>query len=109
MIEILFGNATAEKALLYLANYEQGYANGIARTFGMSASQVTKQLLRLESGGVLVSRELGKTRLFEFNPRFAFKNELLALLRKAISFMSEEETQQFYRQRRRPRRTGKKL
>ena len=31
--------------------------------------QVQKQLLKLESGGVLVSRLAGRTRLYEWNPR----------------------------------------
>ncbi len=33
MLEGVFGNATAEKVLLYLEQFEEGYALGIARTF----------------------------------------------------------------------------
>jgi len=48
MLESLLGNKTAERVLLYLANYGQGYAREIAATHGVSVSVVLKQLARLE-------------------------------------------------------------
>ena len=44
MLESLLGNKTAERVLLYLANYGQGYAREIAATHGVSVSVVLKQL-----------------------------------------------------------------
>ena len=107
MLAALFGNATAGKVLLYLANYGEGYANGIARTFSLYPRMVHNQLLRLEAGGVLVSRDLGKTKLFSFNPRWAYRKALLSLLSQALDHLSPEEIRAHYRERRRPRRTGK--
>lgn len=109
MIEALFGNRTAEKVLLYIANYGEGYISGIAETFGIPKSQVRKQLLRLEEGGILVARDKGNLRIFTFNPRSLYKKELEALLKKILSLLSQEETEKYYRQRQRPRRTGKPL
>ena len=44
-----------------------------------------------------------------FNPRYAFKDELIALLEKAREYYSEEEQDRLTKQRKRPRRTGKPL
>lgn len=62
MIEALLGNSTAEKVLLYIANYGEGYISGIAETFKISKSQVRKQLLRFENGGILVARDKERQR-----------------------------------------------
>ena len=107
MIETLLGNKTAERVLLFLANYGQGYPREIAATHGSSVSVVLKQLARLENGGILVSRLVGRTRLYELNPRWFFHKELKALLEKALAALPPEEVKRHYRARRRPRRAGK--
>lgn len=109
MLEILLGNKTAERVLLYLANYGQGYPREIAATYGSSVSVVLKQLTRLENGGILVSRMIGRTRLYELNPRWYFQKELKVLLDKALAALPAEELKTHYRARRRPRRGGKPL
>lgn len=109
MLESLFGNKTAERVLLYLANYGQGYPREIAATHGSSVSVVLKQLTRLENGGILVSRMLGRTRLYELNPRWFFYKELKAILDKALAALPKEELKRHYRARQRPRRAGKPL
>ncbi len=109
MIENLVGNKTAERVLLYIVNYGEGHTSGIAHTFDLPKSQVRNQLLKLEGAGILVGRNIGSSRMFQINPRCPYKKELEALLEKVLSLLSEKETEQFYRQRRRPRRTGKEL
>lgn len=109
MYQALFGNLVAEKVLLYIANYGEGYINKIAKTFEISPSQVQKQLVRLEAGGVLVSRITGNLRVFTFNPRLAVKKELLALLERELELMPKETIQKYYRERMRPRRSGKAI
>ena len=109
MLESIFGNATVEKVLLYLQNYDEGYASEIATTFSISLSVVQKQLRRLEDGGVIVSQPKGRTRLFLWNPRYPFRKELQTLLEKSFDFMPENEIKKYYRKRQRPRRTGKPL
>jgi hypothetical protein len=109
MFQALYGNAVAEKVLLYIANYGEGYINKIAKTYEISPSQVQKQLMRLEAGGILVSRLTGNLRVFTFNPRLAIKKELMVLLEKQLSLQPEEITKKYYRERTRPRRTGKEL
>ncbi len=109
MIESLLGNTTAEKVLLYIVNYGEGHTSGIAQTFGLSKSQVRKQLIRLENGGILIGRSVGNIRMFQMNPRCAYRKELEGLLEKVLSLVPNAEIEKYYRQRRRPRRTGKDL
>lgn len=109
MLEALLGNQTAERVLLYIANYGEGHTSGIAETFQLSKSQVQKQLIRLEASGILVGRSIGNLRMFQVNPRYPLKKELEALLEKALSLLPESEIEKHFRQRRRPRRTGKEL
>ena len=108
MLDLLLGNATAEKVLLYLERYEEGYAKAIADTFGsVSVSMVQQQLARFERGGLLVSLLKGRTRLFVWNPRYPFLAEVRSLLAKALRALPESELRGYFAQRRRPRRTGK--
>jgi hypothetical protein len=64
---------------------------------------------RLEAGGVLISREVGRTRPYSFNPRYSFLNELKTLLEKALSFYPAKEQEALTMNRRRPRARGKDL
>lgn len=109
MLEPLLGSATAEKVLIFLLARSEGYAREIARFFCVDIYAVQKQLEKLEVGGALVSRTAGRTRLYTFNPRYPFKNELKALLKKALSFYPEGEREKLLMNRRRPRRRGKPL
>lgn len=105
----LFGSDTAEKVLLYIQNYGRGNSNEIANTFDVSQSMVWKQLIKFEREGVLASTLVGRTRVFEINPRYAFRSQLAALLEKAIEMLPDSQRQKWFMQRRRPRRFGKPL
>ncbi|MFC2161602.1 winged helix-turn-helix domain-containing protein [Acidobacteriota bacterium] len=107
MLEPLFESDKKEKILFFLYAHGQGYAREIARTFGFNLNTVQNQLIKLESHGVLYSQLKGKVRIFGFNPRYPFKKELEALLKKAMVFLPEDEVRKYYRPRLRPRRTGK--
>jgi hypothetical protein len=109
MYKALFGNEVAERCLQYIVNYGDGYIRGIASTFNYAPGQVRNQLERMESGGLLVSRFYGNTKVFSINPRLAIKKELESLTERMLSLLPEEETERYSRQRRRPRRTGKTL
>jgi len=47
--------------------------------------------------------------VFVFNPRYAFLDELKALLEKARSYYAPEEIERLTMHRKRPRRKGKPL
>jgi predicted ArsR family transcriptional regulator len=109
MLEELFGSKNRERVLQYILANSQAYAKEIADFYQSSVDPIKKQLERLEIGGILVSQTVGRTRIFMFNPRYAFKDELVALLEKAREFYSEEDQERLIKQRKRPRRTGKPL
>lgn len=107
MLEAVLGSVAAERTLLYLQNYGEGYALAIAETFGMSASQIGKQLSKFENGGFLVSRPVGKARVYTWNERNPLVEELRKLLQTTLEVLPDSQTQRYYRQRRRPRRKAK--
>lgn len=109
VLETILGSAAAEKVLLYLQNYGQAYGREIADTFELSHSQVQKQLLKLESGGVLVSRPIGRTRLYEWNPRNPLVGPVRAMLAAGLDALPSETQQRYFRKRTRPRRSGKAM
>jgi hypothetical protein len=108
-LEPILGSKSIERVLIFILARNEGYAREIARFFDTDLSPVQKQLEKLELGGVLVSRTAGRTRLYEFNPRYPFLRELRSLLEKALSFYTEEERERLLMNRRRPRREGKPL
>jgi hypothetical protein len=107
MIEVILGSKNMERVLIYILARGEGYAREIARFYETDLLPIQKQLDKLETGGVLVSREVGKTRPYMFNLRYPFLNELKSLLEKALSFYSEKEREELMINRRRPRAKGK--
>lgn len=89
IIEVIAGSEGAERVLLYLAAGKEGYASSIASAWGMDVSTVQNQLKRMERDGLLVSQLAGKTRVYTFNPRYAFKNEVQTLLNAALNMLPE--------------------
>ncbi|SHF54934.1 MarR family protein [Microbulbifer donghaiensis] len=108
-LEALFGSRSAAQTLLFLQNYGEGHARRIADTFGVSHMAIQRQLRRLEADGILVSREVGRARVFTWNPRSATVKDLRKFLEAELERLPEEITRQYFRQRQRPRRSGKEL
>lgn len=108
-LEAIFGNRTAANVLLYLENYESGYPSKIAQSYNLPVSIVQDQLIKLELAGVLISRKIGRTRVFEFNPRNPTARRLKPFLASELEALPQEITTKYFRERQRPRRTGKRL
>ncbi len=109
-LEALFGGRAAAKVLLFMENYGEGYASWIARTFEMPVSEVQKQLTKFEEAGVLVSRLVGTSRVFTWNPRDPALDGLRQLLKSTLEYgIPSDRLKKYFRQRRRPRRKGKPL
>jgi DNA-binding transcriptional ArsR family regulator len=103
----VFGSKSAYQVLMYLENYEEGYASQIAPTFGMSLSQVQNQLTKFEQVGLLVSRKVGSARYFSFK-RGPVADALRTFLRSMLDILPDTTIRRYYRERRRPRRYGKR-
>lgn len=109
MIETILGSTNKENVLMFLIAREEGYSREIARFFNTDLTPIQKQLEKLELGGIVYSRMLGRTRTFMFNPRYPFLAELKELLDKVLQFYPDEIKDKLLMNRRRPRRQGKPL
>ena len=108
-LDAVLGNRTAAVVLLFLENYGSGYSREIARTCDIPLSVVQDQLKKLEAAGVLISRTVGRTRVFEFNPRNPTAGRLRQFLSAELAALPNSVLERYFRDRRRPRRTGKPL
>jgi len=105
-LDALFGSRSAAQTLLFLQNYGEGHARRIATTFEVHHMAIQRQLRRLEAEGILLSRMVGNTRVFTWNPRSAMVKDLREFLESELDRLPDDVTQQYFRQRQRPRRTG---
>ena len=109
MLNVLFGSKCREQVLQFILANDTGYATQIKNFYTIGLDPIKKQLEKLEFGGVLVSQNVGKTIVYSFNPRYAFLEELKALLLKAREFYKPELKENLIMIRKRPRRQGKPL
>jgi DNA-binding MarR family transcriptional regulator len=103
----LFGSESAYQVLMFLQNYEKGYASEIAKTYGTSLNQIQNQLKKFEELGILISRKEANARIFYFK-RTPVSDSLRQFLKDMLQLLPESTLKKYYRQRRRPRRAGKK-
>jgi predicted ArsR family transcriptional regulator len=107
MLECLLGSLDAERTLLFLAARGEGYGRQIADFWQVSQTGIRLQLARLEQGGVLVHRATGRTLVYTWNPRWPFRDEIQALLNRALELLNDDLRQRLTEDRRRPRRHGR--
>lgn len=93
--------------MLYLFHYGEAHASGVAKDMGIALSQVQKQMDKFELAGVLVSKRLGTTRIYEFNPKLGVVKKLKDLIEAFYEAIPLEEREELFGERRRPRRRGK--
>ena len=109
MLARLLGSANKERVLVFLAARGKGYSRQIARFFKVSLYPVQNALDKLEEAGVLISRTVGSTREYEFSPRYPAREELAALVTRALSLYPQAVRDELLFTRQRPRRKGKPL
>lgn len=102
MLSALFGSENSERVLIFILKRDEGYASEIAHFFSATLYAIQNQLEKLENSGVLVSKKVGRTRVYEYNPRYPFLAELQALLEKAYSFYPEDVREGLEMNRHRP-------
>ena len=84
MLAPLLGSESCERVLIFIYARNEGYATEIANFYGTNLYSIQKQMDKLEAGGVLVSHTAGRTRIYQFSPRYPFLKELKCLLEKAL-------------------------
>ena len=109
MLEAIVGSKSSEQVFIFLVARNEGYATEIARFFDADLYAIQKQLERLENSEVLVSKKVGRTRVYQFNPRYPFLLELKALLERVLSFYPDDIQEKLVMNRRRPRKKDKPL
>jgi len=109
MLAQLIGSVNKERVLIFLAARGKGYSRQIARFFNAPLYPIQNAMDRLEAAGVLVSRAVGSTREYEFNPRYPARDELTTLLNRALDLYPATLRDQLLLSRSRPRRRGKPL
>ncbi len=111
MFEYLFGSKIIEKICFYLFVNKKCYASELKRAFRLDLFGIQNALSKLELQGLLVSFKEGKTRVYQWNPRYPLLSEFQAFIAKAYSFLPNELKEKYYEPivRKRPRRAGKPL
>ena len=109
MLEPIVGSKSSEQVFIFLIARNEGYATEIAKFFGADLYAIQKQLERLENSEVLVSKKIGRTRVYQFNPRYPFLKELKGLLDRVLSFYPDDIQEKLIMNRRRPRKKDKPL
>jgi hypothetical protein len=118
-----FGSQTRTRLLIAFELLRQSYARELARLLEAPLSVVQKGLASLERDGLIAGRLVGRTRLFEINPRYFAAKQLRLFeinpryfaakqLRDFLDRLAAADTDLKRRAaelRRRPRRTGKRL
>ena len=103
-----FGSATRTRVLSALSLLRTSYPRELARLLDAHLNTVRKALISLELDGLVVGRAVGRTRVFEINPAYFAREELLRLAER-IASADTQLRQNAAMLRRRPRRTGKPL
>jgi predicted transcriptional regulator len=89
MLEGLLGNKSAEKVMLALYVSRELHASAIAQMYDTALDPIKKQLERFEEAGFLVSRVVGRSRLYSFNEKSPIIVPLKDLL--AIAYKAEKK------------------
>ena len=80
MLESLFGNKSAEKVMLTIYIHGELHASAIARMHDTALDPIKKQLERFEAAGFLISRVIGRSKLYKFNDQHPMIKPLKQLL-----------------------------
>jgi len=103
-----FGGQGRTRSLLALQLLEESYPRELARVLAMPLSSVQKALASLELDGLVAGRMVGRTRLYQLNPRY-FAAEALRTYLSRLSEPEEVLRTRVASVRRRPRRRGKPM
>ena len=102
--------SSALKRLIHLYHYGESYPSGVANDFKISLGQVQRQFDRFEDAGILVSKLVGRTRVYQFNKKQGtIVKHFTALIKVIYDSIPLNEKEEIFSTRRRPRRKGKPI
>jgi DNA-binding transcriptional ArsR family regulator len=107
MLDKILGSDIAMKIMLHLVHYEEIYPSAVAKDYELTLSAVQKQFARFEEAGILVSKLVGKTRVYMFNKKSKAAIKFYELVKVYYDGLSVKDKEKIFSERRRPRRHGK--
>ncbi len=107
MLDKILGSETAMKIMLHLIHYGEIYPTAVARDYEISVFGVQKQFQRFEDAGILVSKLVGKSRVYMFNKKSPVVKPFMELIKVYYDGLSMDDKEKIFAARRRPRRPGK--
>jgi hypothetical protein len=107
MLDKILGSDIAMKIMLHLTHYGEIYPSAVARDYQVSLSGTQKQFERFEEAGILVSKLVGKSRVYFFNKKSPATKPFMDLVKIYYDGLSLEDKEKIFASRRRPRRPGK--
>lgn len=109
MLDKIFGNETIALIYLNLFHYGEIYSALIEKNTGVGSRAVLNQLSKMEEVGILVSRSVGRTRLYQFNPKSPFVKPIKEIIQISYSNMPLKLKEKMFKERMRPRAKGKEV
>jgi DNA-binding transcriptional ArsR family regulator len=91
MLRTILGSKSREQVIIFLASHAEGYTTEIARFSGMDLYSIQKQLKNLDEGGVIISRQDGRKRIYSFNPDYPLLGEIKQLVEKSLSYQAANQ------------------
>jgi DNA-binding transcriptional ArsR family regulator len=107
MLDKILGSEVAMKIMLHLVHYGEIYPTAVAKDYQISLSGVQKQFQRFEEAGILVSKLVGKSRVYLFNKKSPTVKPFIELVKVYYDGLSLDDKEKIFASRRRPRRPGK--
>lgn len=103
------GNKYIEKILFYLSVNQQCYGSELKNVFEAPINGIQEALNRLERGQILVSKLVGRTRIYQYHPTNPLVSPLKTFVVSAYAFVPDEIKEKYYERiiRTRPRKKGK--
>lgn len=107
MLDAILGGKIAARLMLMIHHYGDIYPRGAARDLGVAVQPVQHQLQKFEKAGILVSRLVGKTRLYSFNQKSPMTKAFMKMVDISYQSLTLEDKERLFATRLRPRRPGK--
>ncbi len=109
MLETIFGNETVATILLNVYHYDGIHARAIARNMGKVHGGIVHQLDRLEVGGLLISKEVGRTRVYMFNPKSPYTAPVKQIIQITYDHLPSRVKEKIFSENSKPRAKGKPI
>lgn len=108
MLETILGNRNAYYSLLFVYHYGEVYPNLVAKSLGeKTLTPIQAQFKRLEEGGILKGKKIGRATMYSFNEKSSIVKHLREMVKIEYENILPKDKEKLFAIRARPRRTGK--